>query len=192
MCFDVFDRLAVIVVKWCCQVLVIKFNYQISSIHSISDLLVWPQVGLTSPGHIGADVCHLNLHKTFCIPHGGGGPGMGPIGVKKHLAPYLPSHPVVSTGSYFVHVKLMYAVKLQRWGWACCRFSTEVYHSHIVICVCADWNRWIPKTWEDWASWCHLCCALRVCLDFANLLLLHCHDGEQGFDRCIKDCNPQC
>lgn len=56
------------------------------------------QVGLTSPGHIGADVCHLNLHKTFCIPHGGGGPGMGPICVKKHLAPFLPSHPVVHTG----------------------------------------------------------------------------------------------
>lgn len=56
------------------------------------------QVGLTSPGWIGADVCHLNLHKTFCIPHGGGGPGMGPIGVKKHLAPFLPSHPVVRTG----------------------------------------------------------------------------------------------
>eukprot|EP00252_Welwitschia_mirabilis_P013411 TRINITY_DN294_c0_g1_i1.p1 TRINITY_DN294_c0_g1~~TRINITY_DN294_c0_g1_i1.p1 ORF type:complete len:1023 (+),score=169.02 TRINITY_DN294_c0_g1_i1:286-3354(+) len=54
------------------------------------------QVGLTSPGEIGADVCHLNLHKTFCIPHGGGGPGMGPVGVKKHLAPFLPSHPVVS------------------------------------------------------------------------------------------------
>ncbi|CAM0882366.1 unnamed protein product [Alopecurus aequalis] len=52
------------------------------------------QVGLTSPGFIGADVCHLNLHKTFCIPHGGGGPGMGPIGVKQHLAPFLPSHPV--------------------------------------------------------------------------------------------------
>ena len=48
------------------------------------------QVGLTSPGRIGADVCHLNLHKTFCIPHGGGGPGMGPIGVAKHLAPLLP------------------------------------------------------------------------------------------------------
>ena len=55
------------------------------------------QVGLTSPGFIGADVCHLNLHKTFCIPHGGGGPGMGPIGVKKHLAPFLPSHPVVGS-----------------------------------------------------------------------------------------------
>ena len=50
------------------------------------------QVGLTSPGHIGADVCHLNLHKTFCIPHGGGGPGMGPIGVAKHLVPFLPGH----------------------------------------------------------------------------------------------------
>ncbi|HVZ93827.1 MAG TPA: aminomethyl-transferring glycine dehydrogenase, partial [Phycisphaerales bacterium] len=54
------------------------------------------QVGLTSPGEIGADVCHLNLHKTFCIPHGGGGPGMGPIGVAAHLAPFLPGHPVVS------------------------------------------------------------------------------------------------
>jgi glycine dehydrogenase len=53
------------------------------------------QVGLCSPGDIGADVCHLNLHKTFCIPHGGGGPGMGPIGVAKHLAPFLPTHPVV-------------------------------------------------------------------------------------------------
>merc|ERR1719440_1892502 len=51
------------------------------------------QVGLTAPGIIGADVCHLNLHKTFCIPHGGGGPGMGPIGVKKHLAPFMPDHP---------------------------------------------------------------------------------------------------
>jgi glycine dehydrogenase len=55
------------------------------------------QVGLTSPGHIGADVCHLNLHKTFCIPHGGGGPGMGPIGVAQHLAPFLPGHPVAPT-----------------------------------------------------------------------------------------------
>jgi glycine dehydrogenase len=53
------------------------------------------QVGLTSPGHIGADVCHLNLHKTFCIPHGGGGPGMGPIGVAEHLRDFLPSHPVL-------------------------------------------------------------------------------------------------
>ena len=56
------------------------------------------QVGLTSPGSIGADVCHLNLHKTFAIPHGGGGPGMGPIGVAAHLAPFLPSHSLVETG----------------------------------------------------------------------------------------------
>ncbi len=56
------------------------------------------QVGLTSPANIGADVCHLNLHKTFCIPHGGGGPGMGPIGVAKHLAPFLPKHCLVETG----------------------------------------------------------------------------------------------
>jgi glycine dehydrogenase len=56
------------------------------------------QVGLTSPAAIGADVCHLNLHKTFAIPHGGGGPGMGPIAVAKHLAPFLPGHSVVKTG----------------------------------------------------------------------------------------------
>ena len=54
------------------------------------------QVGLCRPGDFGADVCHLNLHKTFCIPHGGGGPGMGPIGVKAHLLPFLPSHTVVT------------------------------------------------------------------------------------------------
>ena len=57
------------------------------------------QVGLTSPGFIGADVCHLNLHKTFCIPHGGGGPGVGPIGVAKHLVHFLPSHPFVNRKS---------------------------------------------------------------------------------------------
>ncbi|PYQ14602.1 MAG: glycine dehydrogenase (aminomethyl-transferring) [Acidobacteria bacterium] len=56
------------------------------------------QVGLTRPADIGADVCHLNLHKTFCIPHGGGGPGMGPIGVARHLAPFLPGHPVTGLG----------------------------------------------------------------------------------------------
>ncbi len=56
------------------------------------------QVGLCRPGDYGADVCHLNLHKTFCIPHGGGGPGVGPIGVAAHLAPFLPGHPVVTTG----------------------------------------------------------------------------------------------
>uniref|UniRef100_A0A672M4R4 glycine dehydrogenase (aminomethyl-transferring) n=1 Tax=Sinocyclocheilus grahami TaxID=75366 RepID=A0A672M4R4_SINGR len=57
------------------------------------------QVGLCRPGDYGSDVSHLNLHKTFCIPHGGGGPGMGPIGVKPHLAPFLPSHPVVNMQS---------------------------------------------------------------------------------------------
>ena len=56
------------------------------------------QIGLCSPGEIGADVCHLNLHKTFCIPHGGGGPGVGPIGVKSHLAPFLPGHPLIKMG----------------------------------------------------------------------------------------------
>ena len=56
------------------------------------------QVGLTSPAAIGADVCHLNLHKTFAIPHGGGGPGVGPICVAKHLAPFLPSNPIIKTG----------------------------------------------------------------------------------------------
>ncbi|MDD2195929.1 MAG: aminomethyl-transferring glycine dehydrogenase [Bacteroidales bacterium] len=70
------------------------------------------QVGLTSPGLIGADVCHLNLHKTFAIPHGGGGPGVGPIGVAKHLTPFLPSHPVVKTGGD----KGMTAVAGAPWG----------------------------------------------------------------------------
>jgi glycine dehydrogenase len=56
------------------------------------------QVGLCRPADFGADVCHLNLHKTFCIPHGGGGPGMGPIGVKSHLMPFLPNHPLTTVG----------------------------------------------------------------------------------------------
>ncbi len=70
------------------------------------------QVGLTSPNNIGADVCHLNLHKTFCIPHGGGGPGMGPIGVKAHLAPFLPGHPVVKTGGE----QSIQAISAAPWG----------------------------------------------------------------------------
>jgi glycine dehydrogenase len=70
------------------------------------------QVGLTSPAAIGADVCHLNLHKTFAIPHGGGGPGMGPIAVAKHLAPYLPGHPVVRVGGD----KAIAAVSAAPWG----------------------------------------------------------------------------
>ncbi len=70
------------------------------------------QVGLTSPATIGADVCHLNLHKTFAIPHGGGGPGMGPIGVAAHLAPYLPGHVVVKTGGS----RAIPAVAAAPWG----------------------------------------------------------------------------
>jgi glycine dehydrogenase len=69
-------------------------------------------VGLVRPGDIGADVCHLNLHKTFCIPHGGGGPGMGPIGVASHLAPFLPGHPVVPLG----HDGGVGAVSAAPWG----------------------------------------------------------------------------
>jgi glycine cleavage system P protein (glycine dehydrogenase) len=70
------------------------------------------QVGLTSPAAIGADVCHLNLHKTFAIPHGGGGPGMGPIAVAKHLAPYLPGHPVLHVGGE----RAIPAVAAAPWG----------------------------------------------------------------------------
>jgi glycine dehydrogenase len=70
------------------------------------------QVGLTSPGIIGADVCHLNLHKTFCIPHGGGGPGMGPIGVRSHLAPFLPGSPIIPMG----REKAMSAISAAPWG----------------------------------------------------------------------------
>jgi glycine dehydrogenase len=70
------------------------------------------QVGLTRPGDFGPDVCHLNLHKTFCIPHGGGGPGMGPICVAEHLAPFLPGHPVVRTGG----AKRIGAVSAAPWG----------------------------------------------------------------------------
>ena len=70
------------------------------------------QVGLTSPAAIGADVCHLNLHKTFAIPHGGGGPGMGPIAVAAHLAPFLPGHPLVKTGGE----QAIAAVSAAPWG----------------------------------------------------------------------------
>ncbi|MDH5382859.1 MAG: glycine dehydrogenase (aminomethyl-transferring), partial [Cyclobacteriaceae bacterium] len=70
------------------------------------------QVGLTSPAIIGADVCHLNLHKTFCIPHGGGGPGMGPIGVAAHLKPFLPGNAVIKTGGD----KAISAISAAPWG----------------------------------------------------------------------------
>jgi glycine dehydrogenase len=71
------------------------------------------QVAVTRPGNIGADVAHVNLHKTFCIPHGGGGPGMGPIGVKKHLVPFLPDHCVVSSGKSWIGNT---AVSAAPWG----------------------------------------------------------------------------
>ncbi len=74
------------------------------------------QVGLTSPAAIGADVCHLNLHKTFAIPHGGGGPGMGPIACAAHLAPYLPGHPVVDIASGREAGKAIQAVAAAPWG----------------------------------------------------------------------------
>jgi glycine dehydrogenase len=70
------------------------------------------QVGLTSPANIGADVCHLNLHKTFCIPHGGGGPGMGPICVNDKLKPFLPGHPLIATGGD----NAIHAVSAAPWG----------------------------------------------------------------------------
>ena len=70
------------------------------------------QLGITSPGLIGADVCHLNLHKTFAIPHGGGGPGVGPIAVAKHLSPFLPGHPLVKTGG----TNAITAVSAAPWG----------------------------------------------------------------------------
>ena len=75
------------------------------------------QVGLTSPGYIGADVCQLNLHKTFAIPHGGGGPGVGPIGVAKHLVPFLPGHSFVNLKSQISNLKSHSgAVSAAPWG----------------------------------------------------------------------------
>jgi glycine dehydrogenase len=73
------------------------------------------QVGLCSPGDIGADVCHLNLHKTFCIPHGGGGPGVGPIGVAKHLVPFMPGHSFIETSAGSKHSPVG-AVAAAPWG----------------------------------------------------------------------------
>ncbi|WP_224999458.1 aminomethyl-transferring glycine dehydrogenase [Cesiribacter sp. SM1] len=83
------------------------------------------QVGLTSPANIGADVCHLNLHKTFCIPHGGGGPGMGPIGVAKHLQPFLPGSPMVDMGND----SAITAVSAAPWGSASILTISHAYIS---------------------------------------------------------------
>ena len=81
------------------------------------------QLGLTNPAIIGADVCHLNLHKTFCIPHGGGGPGAGPIAVAKHLVPFLPGHPVVSIN----REKSITAVSAAPWGSALITLISYAY-----------------------------------------------------------------
>lgn len=81
------------------------------------------QVGLTSPGLIGADVCHLNLHKTFAIPHGGGGPGMGPICVAEHLVEFLPSHPLAAVGGD----KGVTAVSASPWGSALVTIISYAY-----------------------------------------------------------------
>ena len=81
------------------------------------------QLGLTNPAIIGADVCHLNLHKTFCIPHGGGGPGEGPIAVAKHLVPFLPGHPVVPVN----HEKSITAVSSAPWGSALITIISYAY-----------------------------------------------------------------
>lgn len=82
------------------------------------------QIGLCSPGEIGADVCHLNLHKTFCIPHGGGGPGVGPICVKSHLAPYLPSDPIIKENTPGRHG---YPVSSTRFGSASINLISWAY-----------------------------------------------------------------
>jgi glycine dehydrogenase len=81
------------------------------------------QVGLTNPGNIDADVCHLNLHKTFAIPHGGGGPGVGPIGVAKHLTPYLPGNPLIETGGD----KAITAISAAPWGSALVTLISYAY-----------------------------------------------------------------
>ena len=85
------------------------------------------QVGLCRPGDIGADVCHLNLHKTFCIPHGGGGPGMGPIGVAAHLAPFLPRPP---GGRDRRRAQAIGAVSAAPWGSASILLISWAYIRH--------------------------------------------------------------
>src|SRR4029077_14700631 len=75
---------------------------------------------LARPGDVGADVGHLNLHKTFCIPHGGGGPGMGPIGVKRHLAPFLPGHPETDGGAPTVSAAPYGSASILPISWSYC------------------------------------------------------------------------
>lgn len=96
------------------------------------------QVGLTSPGHIGADVCHLNLHKTFAIPHGGGGPGMGPIGVAKHLVPFLPGNAVIDLGGD----KRVGGVSAAPWGSALILLISYGYIKMLGAQGLADSTKW--------------------------------------------------
>ncbi|MBI1872454.1 MAG: aminomethyl-transferring glycine dehydrogenase [Acidobacteria bacterium] len=96
------------------------------------------QVGLTSPAAIGADVCHLNLHKTFSIPHGGGGPGMGPIAVARHLAPYLPGHPLLRVGGK----RAIPAVAAAPWGSASILLISYAYIRLLGASGCADATRY--------------------------------------------------
>jgi glycine dehydrogenase len=96
------------------------------------------QVGLTSPAAIGADVCHLNLHKTFSIPHGGGGPGMGPIAVARHLAPYLPGHPLTAAGGD----RAIPAVAAAPWGSASILLISYAYIRLLGGSGCADATRY--------------------------------------------------
>ena len=92
------------------------------------------QVGLTSPARIGADVCHLNLHKTFAIPHGGGGPGMGPICANEKLAPFLPGHPVVPTGGE----RAIGAISAAPWGSAAILLISYGYIRMLGAAGCTD------------------------------------------------------
>ena len=87
-------------------------------------------VGIARPAELGADVCHMNLHKTFCIPHGGGGPGMGPIGVKAHLAPFLPDHPVVTGVNPYDGEHSVGAVSAAPWGSASILPISWAYIAH--------------------------------------------------------------
>ena len=90
-------------------------------------------MGLCRPGDYGSDVSHLNLHKTFCIPHGGGGPGMGPIGVKEHLTPFLPTHPVVMPTSAMVDgARPLGVVSAATWGSAC---ILPISWTYIKVCL---------------------------------------------------------
>ena len=118
------------------------------------------QIGLCSPGEIGADVCHLNLHKTFCIPHGGGGPGVGPIGVKAHLKPFLPGHPLIATGGE----KAIAPVSGAPWGsasilpisWAYIKMMGEYFClSFLGYANVYRWT-WLNTCYKDYYSECKL------------------------------------